>query len=137
MKLAQKKNEPYPVAGDGVWFLPLSQAKKVCGKCHSHIILPLQYNRWILAYARLFLAPLPCEQSAACSKKSEPYPVASDGVWFLPLSQAKKVCGKCHIPFLAGIDGFEPSRCQSQSLVPYRLAISQFLQQMDYTTKFC
>ena len=29
--------------------------------------------------------------------------------------------------FLAGMDGFEPSRCQSQSLVPYRLATSQYL----------
>ena len=25
---------------------------------------------------------------------------------------------------LAGMDGFEPSKCQSQSLVPYRLATS-------------
>ena len=28
---------------------------------------------------------------------------------------------------LAGMDGFEPSKCQSQSLVPYRLATSQYL----------
>ena len=28
--------------------------------------------------------------------------------------------------FLAGMDGFEPSKCQSQSLVPYRLATSQY-----------
>ena len=27
---------------------------------------------------------------------------------------------------LAGMDGFEPSKCQSQSLVPYRLATSQY-----------
>ena len=36
-------------------------------------------------------------------------------------------CIKITVFFLAGIDGFEPSRCQSQSLVPYRLAISQYL----------
>ena len=27
---------------------------------------------------------------------------------------------------MAGMDGFEPSKCQSQSLVPYRLATSQY-----------
>ena len=29
---------------------------------------------------------------------------------------------------LAGVHGFEPWKCQIQSLVPYRLAIPQFLQ---------
>ena len=27
---------------------------------------------------------------------------------------------------MAGVPGFEPGECQSQSLVPYRLAIPQF-----------
>ena len=38
--------------------------------------------------------------------------------------------------FLAGIGGFEPPKCQSQSLVPYRLAISQYLMLMYSITFF-
>ena len=35
----------------------------------------------------------------------------------------------CVFPFggMAGTDGFEPSECQSQSLVPYHLATSQYI----------
>ena len=42
------------------------------------------------------------------------------------LSQPRKKGHPKRCPFVAGIDGFGPSKCQSQSLVPYRLAISQF-----------
>ena len=31
--------------------------------------------------------------------------------------------------FLAGVQGFEPRKCQSQSLMPYRLATPQYFQQ--------
>ena len=32
----------------------------------------------------------------------------------------------CYLFFLAGAQGFEPRKCQSQSLMPYRLAMPQY-----------
>ncbi len=41
--------------------------------------------------------------------------------------------------YLAGVLGFEPRKCQIQSLVPYRLAIPQFMERYYSTCKvsFC
>ncbi len=78
-------------------------------------------------YARLFLEPYPCKQRTAFSKKNEPYPRRGRGYGSRTLFQPNKK-DRIRSPFcLAGIDGFEPSKCQSQSLVPYRLAISQYM----------
>lgn len=47
------------------------------------------------------------------------------GLFFLSLNQKKVIETMTCIFFMAGVLGFEPRKCQIQSLMPYRLAIPQ------------
>ena len=41
--------------------------------------------------------------------------------------QLSRPIGPEPFQYMAGVDGFEPSECRSQSPVPYRLAIPQYI----------
>ena len=80
---------------------------------------------WEMSCAQSLVSKLPDDFGLAC----EPYSFSPSenkyGRTQHP-SQNKRTPFRC--PFvLAGMDGFEPSKCQSQSLVPYRLATSQYV----------
>ena len=51
------------------------------------------------------------------------------GQMMLFLSAQMKKSNSYELDFLAGAQGFEPRKCQSQSLMPYRLAMPQYFQQ--------
>ena len=59
-------------------------------------------------------------QALTCSKRKQ-LPFRT-----LPFSTTKKN-HLLMIFFLDGVGGFEPPKCQSQSLVPYRLATAQYM----------
>ena len=46
-----------------------------------------------------------------------------EGLFIGELNEKEKVAHMCYLLFLAGVQGFEPRKCQSQSLMPYRLAM--------------
>ena len=49
------------------------------------------------------------------------------GQMMLCLTAQMKKSKPIGLDFLAGAQGFEPRKCQSQSLMPYRLAMPQYL----------
>ena len=77
-------------------------------------------------YARLLPAPYENKLSTACGKRTNHIRnnVAKWSEDAIPANSKATPRGVALL--LAGIDGFGPSKCQSQSLVPYRLAISQY-----------
>ena len=73
--------------------------------------------------------PLVCEHPDGFGLAYEPYPCKQGGwreVTSIPAKRKKNRPSIDGLLSLAGMDGFEPSKCQSQSLVPYRLATSQY-----------
>ena len=77
-------------------------------------------------YARLL--PTPYENKLSTAKGKRTNHIRNNvAKWSEDTIPATKKGHPKRCPFVAGIDGFGPSKCQSQSLVPYRLAISQYL----------
>ena len=79
--------------------------------------------------ARLLPTAYACKQTTPYGKRTNHICVATQHKVVEPVPSQQKKKNRPSIDgllSLAGMDGFEPSKCQSQSLVPYRLATSQY-----------
>ena len=77
------------------------------------------------------LNPSSLRSGASCTNRAETgTSLATCTDLLVPIPQAKREGSTmCYLLFLAGAQGFEPRKCQSQSLMPYRLAMPQYFQQ--------
>ena len=75
-----------------------------------------------------FGEPLACKQTSALASFANHICVCKANTNIVRTLRSGQIKNRPHrsVFYLAGMDGFEPSKCQSQSLVPYRLATSQY-----------